>query len=53
VAKFDVIKESLAGALKSGTNQIKQGNPGIMDKYAPPEEKTSEGDGTEQIKWMQ
>jgi len=34
-SKFNIIKDSLSGALKSGTNQIKQGNPGIMDKYTP------------------
>lgn len=48
VDKYDAVKDSLAGALKSGTQHIKPGNPGIMDKYTPPSE-ASLGSGSEQV----
>lgn len=46
VAKYEVIKESLAGALKSGNKEIKQGNPGIMDKFSTA---TSQGSSPEAV----
>lgn len=34
VSKYEIIKESLAGALKTGNKQINVGNPGIQQNYS-------------------
>lgn len=48
VAKFNTMKDALAGALKSGTSSIQQGSPGILDKEQASQE-TSTGEGNEQV----
>lgn len=50
VAKFNAMRDSLAGALKQGTSSINVGNPGILKDSSTSKTGEGEGEGAETAK---